>query len=128
METVASRLYAVQHCHKMRGWEDLVYFAQWATAVRASELAAQKQPGLVTRVTRKPHGFVPPVAPVTPVLSIGSDTPVDFIQGHVDPEPASEEDGWEAEKLRKRHQKKLARAAAATARIPTWYDRINSEE
>lgn len=99
------RLYAVQHCHRMRGWEDLVYFHQWATAVRASELAARDQPGLVTRVIRKPHGFEPPPAPV----------PLPTPSSSSEPDPV---------KLRRKYQKQRSREAGAKARIPTWYDRL----
>jgi hypothetical protein len=122
------RLYAVQHCHKMRGWEDLVYFHQWATAVRASELAAQKQ-GLVTRVIRKPHGFVTPLPrpPPTPVFSIGQDLPVEYVPAFpVEYIPELENDV--VGRLQRKHQKKLSREAGAKARIPTWYDRINRDD
>jgi hypothetical protein len=124
------RLYAVQHCHKMRGWEDLVYFHQWATAVRASELAARDQPGLVTRVTRKPHGFVPPLPrpPPTPVFSIGQDLPVEYVPAFPVEYTTIDLELDEAMRLQRKHQKKLSREAGAKARIPTWYDRINQSE
>jgi hypothetical protein len=109
----------------MQGWQDVAYFRAWVEAVRASEIESTKSPGLVTRVIRKPHGFNPPVTSITPV---SIDFIEDYIEVPVDPMPASDADDWEALKLQRKHQKKLARASSARARIPTWYDRLNDEE
>jgi hypothetical protein len=108
----------------MQGWLDVAYFRQWVEAVRASEVEAAKSPGLVTRVTRKPHDFRPPV------VSVHSVGPEDYIENVVAPEPTSEDDdpNWEALKLQRKHQKKQARLSSARARIPTWYDLINDED
>jgi hypothetical protein len=121
------RIYAVQHCHRMRGWEDLVYFHQWAMAVRSAELAARDQLGLVTRVIRKPHGFQPavkqPQPEPWPVKYMG-----EFAEPKVEPIENVTDEAWQAEKLRRKQEKKVTRAAGAKARIPTWYDRLNDQE
>ena len=117
------RLYAVQRCDRMQGWQDVAYFRQWVEAVRASEVEAAKSPGLVTRVIRKPHDFHPPS-----VHPIGLDSPEDYIENYVTPEPAPEDEDWEVLKLQRRHQKKLARLSSARDRIPTWYDRISDDD
>lgn len=118
---MATRIYAVQQCDRMKGWQDVSYFSQWVAAERASLETAQKT-GMVTRVIRKPHGFDPPPLPLPtePVMvyALGETEPVEYQP--FDP-------SWEAERVRRKYEKKASRAASARARIPTWYDRLNQD-
>jgi hypothetical protein len=127
------RLYAVQRCDRLQGWQDVAYFQRWAEAVRASELAARESPGLVTRVIRKPHGFEPAqvskvvtVSPQpTPIYELGS-RDVYLVEGASWEEVVPDEE-WANEKLRRKMLKKQSREISQRARIPTWYDRLNGD-
>jgi hypothetical protein len=95
---------------------------------------AHDNSGLVTRVMRKSHGFIPPVPRdmtihkfvETASNSVEARTLAEFV-AEMD-EAVDEAESEEARRLRRKYQKKLSREAGAKARIPTWYDRLNRED
>jgi hypothetical protein len=116
------RYYVVQYCHRTRGWTDLplASFKQKKCQDAAEEFASTHR--VVTRVIRKPKGWVPP----------------SFIEEEPPPEPEvalPEPKEWEddpeelqALKTLRKQEKRRSRAQAAYLRKPTIWDRLLDED
>lgn len=119
------RYYVVQYCHRARGWTDLpslASFKQKECQDASEDFASTHR--VVTRVIRKPKGWVPPAPSDEPEESLPE--PEEAL-----PEPEEWEDDPEevqALKTLRKQEKRRSRAKAAYLRKPSVWDRLLADD